>query len=270
MGYSNETGYIPLTISDIMSYVMAGVNTQFGTTYTAETFLGTNFYKYFYALVQRMQANETKTDEIFLKLQDYFNYTNETILNPKVTPEGMIAAFTQAGYIASIKPMVVGDAGKLYVCVDVDNADEDYAAMKLEINTIIKNYNVAGVVSQGAESSTIVLSNGQSFDFKFNLPDITEDVLLRLTITTSRNNQGLIGTPEDSKQALLDHIQAEYRLGKDFEPERYFTIADAPWASDILLEYSVDAGSNWLSDIYEADYDELFEIKLANITLIEA
>ena len=38
--------------------------------------IGTNFYKYFYALAQRIQTNEIKTSEIFLKLQDYFKYTN--------------------------------------------------------------------------------------------------------------------------------------------------------------------------------------------------
>lgn len=67
----------------------------------------------------------------------------------------------------------------------------------------------------------------------------------------------------------MDNINALYGLGKDFEPEKYFTSADAPWASDIYDEYSVDAGANWEDVTYEAEYDELFVIDLANITLIE-
>ena len=33
---------------------------------------GTNFYKYFYALMQRLQENEIRTSEIVLKIQQYF------------------------------------------------------------------------------------------------------------------------------------------------------------------------------------------------------
>jgi hypothetical protein len=270
MGFSVETGYVPVTIEDIMSSIMAGVNTQFGTTYTTESFVGTNFYKFFYALAQRVMTNEVKMSEIFLKLQDYFKLTNETILNPKVTPTGLIDALEQAGYEASVKPMIDADAGKSYICVNLLGTEDDYVAMKLEVCGLIKDYTVAGVVTQGAESETLTLTNGQAFDFKYDLPNVTEDVLLRLTITTSRNNTSVISTPEESKQKLLENIQAQYSLGLDFEPERYFSVADAPWAGDILLEYSVDAGSNWLNDTFEANYDDLFEIKLENITLVEA
>jgi hypothetical protein len=269
MGFSAENGYVPLAISDIMSAIMDGINTQFGTTYTAETFVGTNFYKYFYALAQRVQENEIKTSEIFLKVQDYFNYTNETILSPKVTPPGFIQAMSAAGYVASVKPMIEADAGKAHICVDTDETAPTYAATKLAICNLIKDYIVAGVVTVGTETETIALTNGQAFDFKFNLPTRTE-VLLRLTVTTSRNNQNVIDTPEEQKQALMDNIESLYALGKDFEPERYFTVADAPWAADILLEYSLDDGDNWDDETYIADYDELFVILLENITLIEA
>lgn len=268
MGFSLDEGYVPSTISDIMARVMEGWNTQFGTTYTAETFLGTNAYKHFYALVQEAQLNDIKTSEIMLKIQDYFKLTNETILNPKVTPNGIIDALKQAGYIASVKPMIDADAGKANICVNVDDADPDYADTKLEICTLIKDYVVAGVVTQGTEVESLTLTNGQLFDFKYHLPDKTE-VLLRLTVTTSRNNQNVISSPEDQKLKLLENINARYSLGNDFEPERYYTTVDAPWAADILLEYSLDDGANWDDDTYEADFDELFVVLLENIELIE-
>lgn len=269
MGFSLDEGYVPLAIPDIMALIMTGWNTQFGTSYTAETFAGTNAYKYFYALAQEAERNDIKASEIMLKVQDYFKFTNETILNPKVTPNGIIDALKQAGYTASVKPMIDADAGKASICVNVDDTDPDYADTKLEICTLIKDYVVAGVVTQGTEVESITLTNGQVFDFKYNLPD-TNEVLLRLTVTTSRNNQTVISSPEDQKLKLLENIAARYSLGKDFEPERYYTTVDAPWAGDILLEYSLDDGGTWDDDTYEANYDELFVILLENIELIEA
>ena len=56
MGFALETGYVPLNIDDIMSSIMDGVNAQFGTSYTIETFTGTNMYKYFLILGQRRKC----------------------------------------------------------------------------------------------------------------------------------------------------------------------------------------------------------------------
>lgn len=268
MPYSQEQGYVPVPIESIMTSVMGYINTQFGTTYTYETFVGTNFYKYFYALAQREQDNEIQTSEIFLKLQQYFDITNERISRPVVTNPGLIEKLESEGYTASVKPMILIDAGKIHICVDVDETDPDYAATKLDICTIIKDSTVAGAVTQGTESQNIVLSNGQSFAFKYNLPTRIP-VKLRLTLTLSENNQVVIGDPDTTKSNLLQNIQAKYRLGKNFEPQRYFTVVDAPWAAVVLLEWSNDAGANWFDDVFDADYDELFTFDLADITLVE-
>lgn len=268
MGFAQETGYTPATIETIIDSIRVQINATFGTTYTADTFIGSNWYKYAYAAAQRLQENEVKTSEIFLKLQQYFQITNERIQRPVATSPGLIENFEAQDWIASLKPMIEVDAGKANICVDVDDTDPGYAAMKLEIATIIKNSIAAGVVTLGTESETIVLSNGQDFDFKYHLPNRTE-VLLRLTTTLSDNNQVVIGTPEEVKQKLIDNIAAKYRLGRDFEPQRYFTTADAPWTSQVLLEYSVDAGSNWETEVFQADFDDLFEVLLENITLVE-
>jgi hypothetical protein len=269
MGFASDSGYTPVSVETIMDAFRVGINTEFGQTYTQESFVGTNFYKYFYAIAQRLQENEVKTSEIFNYLQQYFAVTNERIQRPVATSPGIIEALELEGYVASVKPMVDADAGKIHVCVDTDETADDYDDVKLAINTIIKDSVAAGVVSQGTESSTIVLSNGQSFDFKFNLPDRTE-VLLRLTTTLSENNQNVIKTPEQVKQILLDNIEANYSLGKNFEPQKYFTTVDAPWASHVLLEWSDDAGVTYYTTVFNSDYDELFDVLLANITLVEA
>lgn len=252
-----------------MTSIMQNINIQFGTSYTYDTFVGTNFYKYFYALAQRVQENEVKTAEIFLKLQQYFEITNESIQRPVGTNPGVIEALEREGYISSVKPIIEADAGEINICVDVDNTDPDYAETKLAICNIIKDSVSAGIVSLGAESETIVLSNGQSFDFKYHLPDRI-DVLLRLTITLSQNNQSIVLSPEEVKEKLLENIGARYRLGKNFEPQKYFAIADAPWASQVLLEWAEDDGSpSYASTVFDADFDELFNIDLENITVVE-
>lgn len=268
MGFASTSGYTPATINSLMLLVMANVNTQFGTTYTSDNFTGTNFYKYFYALIQELQANEVKTSEIFLSLQDYFAVTNEKISRPAVTNPGLIAILEAAGYTASIKNIGDTDAGKLFVCVDTDSGAPTYAATKLAINTIISNSSVAGAVSQGSETSTIVLSNGQSFTFKFALPSVT-NLKVRVTTVLSENNEFVIASPEDQKATILANIAAKYRLGLDFEPQRYYTVVDAPWASSILFEYSLDGGSTYISIVTELAYNALYRIALADLTLIE-
>ncbi len=271
MGFAQESGYTPSTIGTILEAFRVHVNAQFGTSYTAETFVGTGFYKYFYAQAQLYQANEIVTSEIFTKLQLYIEYVNARISRPVVTNPGLIEAiYNETGYRASVKAIEDADAGKIFICVDVDEDADDYAAEKLAICTVIKDSTVAGGVTQGAEVETMVLSNGQSFDFKYDVPDRTE-VWLKLTTVLSDNNQVVIGDPDEVKALLMANIAERYALGKNFEPQRYFDVAtDAPWAQSAVLEYSVDSGSNWLTAVAELDYDELFVVLLANVQLIES
>lgn len=268
MSFSSENGYLPASFADIMDSLRLGINSQFGTSYTTETFVGTNWYKFCYTLAQKIQESEVKTSEIFAKLQSYFDVTNEILFKPASTPDGIIERLQDIGYTASVKPMVVGDAGKIYVCVDVDSAADDYATRKLAINTVLKNSVVGGVVTQGTESSSITLSNGQSFDFKFVLPNKIR-TYLRLSIAKSANNTFAIASPDDTKLNLLANIAELYALGKNVEPDKYFSIADAPWAGSILLEWSIDAGANWYSTVISANYDDLHTFALADVTLVE-
>lgn len=396
MGYSQESGYIPTDINTIMTSIMNNINVQFNLdpAYTMETFVGTNAYKYFYGLAQEAQENEVKTAEIFQKLQAYFDQINARISRPVVTNPGIIEKFATEGYVASVKPMIDADAGKIHICVDVDDGvhaegyftvtsyanlvsgtddsvavagqtftaqtgsvtpggatfqaatsnaatatslaaqinahattsplviaravgakvlikakaggvggnsialaytdndtnvgitksgtaltggedNAEYETLKEEICTLISQITVGGAVTQGTESESIVLSNGQSFDFKYNLPNLLT-VHFRLTITLSENNQVVVGNPDDIKQKLVNNINARYRLGKNFEPQRYYSVIDAPWAASVLLEYSFNydpdapGGETWSSSIYDADYRDLFDVQLENILLVEA
>lgn len=368
MSFSSENGYTALTIEAIMDDIRQRINTQFSTSYTTESFVGTNFYKYFYTLAQRVQENEVKTSEIFTYLQQYFAITNERIQRPVATAPGVIEALDGIGYVSSVKMPLEADAGKIFICVQVDGyefasvviddltftsiypgvegndlsivlADTEtagsesidvtdgvitvgieggvstttqikaaidgdatssllvgvviasgeessaqaaatetslaggsgtgYLTKKTTIGTLIKDSVAGGIITQGDQVENIVLSNGQDFDFKYSLPSMT-DVLLKLTIHTSDNNQVVIKTPEEIKQILIDNIESKYKLGRDFEPQKYFSIEDAPWAATVLLEWSDDAGSNYYSTVFESDFDDLFVIDLENILLLES
>lgn len=269
MGFASDTGYVPLTIEELMEVVRVNVNAEFGTTYIQTNFVGTNFYKFFYALMQRLQENEVKTSEIFLKMQQYFSVTNEKVLRPNTTHPGIYDYFKANGWLCSTKEPNDTDRGKLFVCVDVDDTAPDYAEKKLAIARLVKDCCVAGVVSQGDQVETITLDNNQSFDFKFSLPD-RHETHLRLTITQSENNLFTVADPETSKAKLLANIAASYRLGKNFEPQRYFSVVDAPWAATVLLEYSLNAGVDWLTAVYEAEFDDLLEIDPDDVEIVEA
>ncbi len=277
MGFSQVNGYVPVTIETMMLSVMENVNTQFGTDYTADTFIGTNYYKFFYALIQKLQENEVKTAEIFLKLQQYFTITNEKIANPVVTAPGLIENLETNGYIASVKPPEDADAGKVYVCVDkqLDDVDtnwedsDDYDADKLAVCTILKDSTIAGVVTQGDQVESITLSNGQSFDFKYALPNRIP-VHLKLTLTLSENNMVEVGNPDDVKAQLLFQVRDRYRQGKNFEPQKYWQQSDSPWASTVLLEWSDDDEMTYHPDVFDANFDDVYDVKLARIHLVEA
>ncbi len=390
MGFASDTGYVPSTIDELMEIVRVNVNTQFGTTYVETNFIGTNFYKFFYALIQRLQSNEVKTSEIFASVQQYFNVTNENVLRPNTTHPGIYDYFLSHGYEISTKPPADADAGKLYIAVNVtDNhargnftitsyanlvsgtddsvtvgatvftaqvgtatlgtttfqaatsnaataislaaqinghatagalvyawavdtvvyiraltggtggnaialayTDNDtnigltksgvflsggaeiatdaieYDLAKPIIGALVKDCCVAGVVSQGTEASIIVLDNGQSFTFKYNLPTKTA-LKLKLTTVLSENNLFTVLDPLVIKENLLANVEASYKFGKNVEPQRYFSVVDAPWAASVLLEWSSDGGGSYHSTVIDSDYDALYTFALSDITLVE-
>lgn len=279
MSFAQDSGYTPTDFESIISFIREGINTQFGTAYTEEAFVGTNWYKYAYAIAQRIQSGEIKTAEIFQKLQQYIALTNERIQRPSVSHPGLLDSFAAHGYEASVKPPNESDAGKVFIAVNVDDGAEDYPEKRLEICSLIKDFVAAGMVTMGTEEEEITLTNGQQFTFKFNLANPIP-VWLRLTAVRSRNQLIAIPSDEEIRQKIFDYIKGyvdpdtglivppRYRMGWDFEPERYYTLDDAPWANDVTLEWTDDEGENWYDDVYAAEYDDLFTFGLEDIEVI--
>lgn len=267
MSYARENGYVPVSFEEAMDFVRLGVNTQFGCSFTTETFLGTGYYKYFYILVQRVLENENKTADIFMKLTQYIATTNLRIQRPSVSLPGLIESFSSRGYVASIKENSILDAGTISIAVQLDSEAEDYEEKKLEVGGLIKDFVAAGLISEGDEEVPITLSNGQEFTFKFSLPTLNP-IELRLTLKKSDNT--LLTVPSDVviRETLKANIDSKYRLGWDFEPQRYFTQSDAPWASEILLEYR-DVGSEvWYDSVFEATFVDLYTYALEDIEVV--
>src|SRR5690606_16306716 len=140
------------SVESILDAIRVEINNQFGTSYTEQTFIGTGWYKYAYSIAQRVAENEIKTSEIFQKLQEYIPLTNERIQRPSVSHPGLIESFAANGFLASVKPIEDADAGKIFICVDLDDGDEDYGDKKLQVATLISEFVSAGLVSQGSET----------------------------------------------------------------------------------------------------------------------
>lgn len=260
----NDSAYTPLSFDSIMASLMQGYNTQFGTSYTVETFEGTNAYKFLYAVAQRIMDAENDTAEIYSKLQDYLRTVNETIAIPKTPIEGLIQTFAENDLLVSVDDMTSGNAGTLSVCVNVDpeETDPDYDTVTLpKIIELLALNTSAGLAFDGTEEGNYTFSNGQTLGFAYHLPDIT-NITLRATISISVNNRYSVDHEADVKAKIIANMAALYGLGMDFEPKKYLDISrDAPYASSVLLEWSDDAGSNWHSTVFTAAFDDLFVLE---------
>lgn len=267
MTWAKENGYTPITFEALMDAIRLAINAQLDMNFSTETFVASNYYKYFYTLAQRVLENETKTADIFAKLQQYISTTNQKIQRPSVSLPGLLDSFASKGYVASVKNNLVIDKGTISIAVDVDDTLPSYPAKKLEIGQNIAEFVAAGLVTIGDETQQVTLTNGQQFDMKFQLPNRIP-VKLRITLDPSDNQTVVVPSDEDIRIKVFANTNARYRLGWDFEPQRYFTQVDAPWAATILLEYSDNGGTTWDDDVFQANYDDLFTFGLDDITVV--
>lgn len=263
-----QGGYVPSGFNDILARLIARVNEQFGTSYTEQTFVGTNFYKCFYPLIQEVISAEADFAEAYEKLADYIRDTN-SVLNVSKTPdEALISAFKEAGYVLSLEKNTLANAGTIAACVDVDGDAEDYPAKKAEILELLKENTVAGMYFKGSERGLRTLTNGQDMEFAFALP-VRSNMALKLTLTLSGDTNILVDSEDEIKNKLLKNLADMYSLGRNFEPARYFTISrDCPYASAVLLEHKKDGEESWSSGVYQSDYTDLFVFDKNNIEVV--
>jgi hypothetical protein len=111
---------------------------------------------------------------------------------------------------------------------------------------------------------------GSSIVVRFS-PNVTKNIWLRLYVKTSRNNYGYVQTPEELKKLVLDNITARYKLGLDFEPEKYLTPTDIAWAGYILLEWTMDQPGPvrvWSSNVWLSPFNTLLLVQALDINFM--
>ncbi len=270
MAFDLLNGYQPRTFEEILQAFTDEVNTQFGTTYDTTTIVGTEFYKFFYAGAQLVMQSEAQTAEITAKMTDYIRTANENINLPKSAidgfTQGLLAPVAEGGLglVSTIKNITdSAEAGYLFLVVDVDNSADDYATTKQEIIDRMGAWLSAGLYYSGTETGTRTALNGQVFSYAYALPTPV-DILVRITVTASANAKTPILNENQVRDIFNANFASLYRLGLDFEPEKYLEIArDLPFAADILLEYSENAGSTWDDQPRAMAYNEKINITAA-------
>lgn len=267
MSWDLINGYQPRTFNQLLQAFVDGVNSQYGTSYDTTSILGTNFYKYGYAGIQLVLEAEAKTAEIYAKLADFIRTSNDKINLPKSTISGFISSLLLPvadgglGLISTIKDITdPAEAGYLFLVVDADASAPNFATLKQQIIDRMHASLTCALYYNGTQTGTKMAINGQNFTYKFSLPTLV-NILVRITINSSANATTAILNTDQVRNKFNANFASLYRLGLDFEPEKYLEIArDCPFAADILLEYSENAGSTWSSVPRAMAYNEKINI----------
>lgn len=269
MPYNQQNGFTPRSFDDIMAVFMNAVNEVFNLEYDRDSFAGSNFYKFHYAGAQGILTAEATFAEAYAKLCDYLRSMNEKINIPKTPRDGLIAAFEGVGYMVSIEKQTAQNAGTVGLCVLMEDAldSETFQKKKAEILLGLKTYTDAGIFAKGEQRGEVALSNGQNFDFGFDLP-LFHEVHLQLTVALSKNTSILPASVEVIKEKLLENLKREYRLGLEFEPGKYFTVSrDAPYAAGVSLLWRKNMEDAWSAEVYRSTYREYFRVNPERITV---
>ena len=263
MAWTLVNGYSPRSFNEILQEYVDEINLQFSANYDTTTIVGTDFYKFAYSAIQLVMQAETKTAEITANLTDYLRTANEKINLPKSTISGFVAGLKAPisnGGLAldsTIKDITDPvEAGYMFLVVDVDSSALDYATTKQKIIDKMALWLTVGLYYNGTETGTKMAINGQTFTYKYALPTPV-NILVKITITASKNSTTPILNENQIRNIFNANLANLYKLGLDFEPEKYLEIArDCPFASNIVLEYSLNSGSTWLTVPKSMAYNE--------------
>lgn len=267
MSWDLTNGYKPRTFDELLQAYVDEINNQFSTSYDTTSIVGTNFYKAGYTAIQLVMQAEAKFAETYVKLTDYIKTSNEKVMLAKSTISGFIAGLLASeedgglGLISTIKDITdPAEAGYMYLVVDTDPLATNYATIKQAIIDRMHQWLTCALYYNGTETGTKMAVNGQNFTYKFALPTKV-NILVKITITKSKNAKTPVLNENQIRVIFDNNFASLYRLGLDFEPEKYLEInRDCPFASNILLEYSENSGSTWSSITRSMPYNEKINI----------
>lgn len=261
MTYTVTNGYSPRSYETILAECVQVVNEQFGTSYTSQSFTGTNLWKYLYATIQGLMTVENNIAELGVKLQDYIRTQNEELIIPTSSENGFTALLQrELGLIASFKPTESSsDAGQIHLAIDIDNTAEDYENKKQQIFDLMAEHLGAGLFYNGTEKGQVTELNGQAFNYAFDLPT-DMPLKVKIQVKVSENTNLFVETTNKIKEKFLNNFARAYRLGYDFEPQAYLCKDDLPFASEIKVTYSTNGGSSYSGEVLNSMYDEKITI----------
>lgn len=267
-GYSTSQGYLPRTFEEITESVRNRTNSSLGTSYTPSEFTGTNIYKVSYPQMQEAMSIENDLSQIFAKLNDFIDETNESINAPAIVRDSLIRKVQNLGVECSTKSLESNEAGNIFLCCNISTDDDNYQYLANEIGIILRDFTAAGTVTNGTQEVNLQLANTQVETFRFSLATKIS-IQLRLTLNISRNNQNYIPTDDEAKDILINNLQELYHLGQDFEPEKYAEInRDFPCCSEVILEYSLDNGTTWISSVAQLQYNQKYVVARGDISVV--
>lgn len=179
---------------------------------------------------------------------------------------GLLVKATANGAVVTLEAIHGGEAGNAITLAYTDNDSNigatvsgatltggtdnpDFGDLKDAVIQKMHDWLTAGLYyaesNLRVKSGSVVAINGQTFNYKFCLPTLVE-ILVRITVTPSATTQLPIKNENQIRDIFNVNFAELYRIGLDFEPEKYLEIErDLPFAADILLEYSEDGGSTW-------------------------
>ncbi|KIP71410.1 hypothetical protein SN11_16870 [Vibrio harveyi] len=233
------------------------------------TFVASDEYKVFYASVQVDMTIESIVANLYVKMSEFIQNTNLQINNPTTTPNALIGGLKDKfGLYASVKPMTYEESGQSHVAIDyTPEPDLNYQiASYMEKTAIVASTYMVGDIEQ-----QIVLSKGGFETYRW-VAGVESDIIFRLTITKSRNSNAIVDNQDDIVAKFLANFDEFFWIGMDVEPEKYFEIVrDAPYASDILTEYSLDGGASWSNKPHKTPYDAKYipNLPVSNVTIKE-
>ena len=265
MPYTTENGFVPNTFDEQITLYYTEWSQKFNTEVSFSQFEGSKEYSIFYSNAQVDINAQAIFANAYFKALDYIRDANHRIELKGINREKLIKSIEDLGYLASLKPTIIAEAGKSFICIDYNEIAED---KPLIAKTISENI-AAGIITVNGASGEIVeshtISNGQSFDYGWVEP--TEvDVEWKIQYRVDRNSREPVDTAEAIQQRFYENYDKIYRLGNDIKPEQYYsTISDAPWASEIIISY--DLGTGFVTAVLETDYDSRYlrNLELTNI-----
>lgn len=259
-------GYTPDDFNVIIDKYYNATISEFGSV-SKERWTGSKTYEVCYSSAQIDMQYQSVFAEIFSKIALWMQDVNFKINAPATTAIAMQQQFLEKfGLRIGIKPMIEADRGLINIAIDY-TPEQD---LNYQIGDFLRKNCIAGGIVMVGDIKVDIPVGGQSFESVW-VKAVERQVSFKLTITVSRQSINYLESELDIQKRFIANFKAMQEIGYDIEPEKYFEIVrDAPYASDILTQFSLDSGSTWQTLPHASLYSDKWvcELNTNNITIV--